>query len=67
MNEMSRAAFLIAQAAMLQAELVAMQAANTERESKGYSLAYGEDAFCELQERYSCLTHNGALSWLREA
>jgi hypothetical protein len=66
MDEISKAAFLIAQAAMLQVELAAMQAANTERESKGYSLAYGEEAFCELQERYSCLSHNGALAWLHD-
>jgi len=52
MTPEQRAAFIMAQTAMLQAELALMQAANKEREMNGYSIAYGEEQFGDLLRKY---------------
>lgn len=54
------AAYVHAQVACAMAELFAMLAANTERQSQGYSAAYDEAAFMALQEKY-CISHNAVL------
>jgi hypothetical protein len=63
MNEEQRVAFLLAQIASMYAELEAKKALNVERQSLGFSLAYGEEAFAELPEKYG-LTHNQVISFL---
>lgn len=58
MTPEQKAAWVMAQAAMLNAEIVAMATANSERERRGEAYAYGEDQFREVIERYE-----GTLSW----
>lgn len=58
-----RAAFINSQTACMLVELEAMRAANRERESNGFSPAYGEDEFLALITRYG-LHHNAVVSFL---
>lgn len=60
MNENERAVFLMSQTACALIEMEGMKAANIERESHGYALAYGEEAFLALIEKYG-IHHNAAL------
>lgn len=64
MNENQRAAFIMAQAAVLQAEVAGMVAENQHRLSLGHSIAYGEDAFQAAIARSGC-AHNDAVAFLR--
>ena len=61
---MKRVAIVIAQAARLNAEVALMQAGNQERESRGHSLAYGEDQFQQVIDKYSVLEHGNAAHFL---
>ncbi|MCH7910952.1 MAG: hypothetical protein IIB38_15225 [Candidatus Hydrogenedentes bacterium] len=54
MTTEERAAFLIAQAAILNAEIAGMVAENMQREAVGASMAYGEDAFQEVIDKSIC-------------
>jgi len=72
MDEMQRAAFIIAQAAfiiaqaaVLHARVAGMQAENMQRAAVGSSMAYSEDAFAAVEREFPMLSHNGALSYLR--
>lgn len=58
-----KAAYIISQAACALIELEAMKAANSERQQRGESDAYGEKAFMELQNKY-VISHNAVLSYL---
>lgn len=56
------AAFVNAQAALLNAEIQSMVAANQDRLARGLSMAYGEEEFCARTEQYeSVLSHNAVL------
>ena len=65
MNIEARAAFIQAQAACAMAEIAAMQAANQHRLSLGHSIAYDEDAFMAVQNRY-LIGHNEVIEYLRD-
>lgn len=66
MNEEQKAAFIIAQAALLNAEVAMYQAANKHRELCGNSIAYGEEEFTTLITRYEAvLGHNEVISFFR--
>jgi hypothetical protein len=68
MNQEARAAFIIAQAAMLNAEIAMMQAANQERQEQGKSIAYGEKQFHDTFTEYQyTIGYNSALEYLRDA
>lgn len=60
MNSNEATSYVFAQAICALAEIEAMKAANFEREQQGYALAYGEDAFYNVIEKY-CIHHNGVL------
>lgn len=64
MNEMERAAYIMAMAACAQIEAAGMTAANQHRLSRGESIAYDEKAFADLLDRY-CLHHNQVHSFLQ--
>jgi hypothetical protein len=64
MNENQRAAFLIAQSVVAQAEIAGMTAENMQRQAVGNSMAYGDDAFFAVIDKYG-LSHNVAISFLR--
>lgn len=66
MNEQQRSAFVIAQAAMLNAEIAAMQAENQMRAHRGETPAYADMEFNAVIGRYNILTWNGCLSYLRD-
>lgn len=54
------AAFINSQAACANAEIAAMQAENQQRLAKGLSIAYGEEAFLAIPDKYG-ITHNAVL------
>lgn len=60
MTPEQKAAFVMSQTACALAEIEAMKAANTERERAGYALAYGEESFLAVIERYS-IGHNAVI------
>jgi hypothetical protein len=64
-DEQSRAAFVIAQAACANAEIAAMQAENQQRLSEGLSIAYGADAFRAVESTY-LIGHNAVITYLRD-
>lgn len=57
MRQEEKPAYIMAQAVACQCEMEGMKALNRERESKGLSLAYDEQAFIDLPGRYG-LHHN---------
>lgn len=59
-----RCAFVIAQAACANAEIAAMQAENQQRVLQGYSIAYNERAFMDVQNKY-LIEHNAVIEYLR--
>ncbi len=67
MDKESRIALIIAQAAMLNAEIAMAQAANQEREHKGLAIAYGEgEMFAIMQQYEPVLGHNAVIAALRD-
>jgi len=67
MDKESRVALIIAQAAMLNAEIAMAQAANQEREHRGHNIAYGEAEMYAIIQRYeSVLGYNEVISALRD-
>ncbi len=66
MTTEQKAAFIMAQAACLNAEIAGMVAENQWRAHRGESPAYSEQGFQQVLERYSILTWNGAIAFLRE-
>lgn len=66
MDKESQIALIIAQAAMLNAEIAMAQAANQEREHKGLALAYGENEMFAIMQRYEpVLGFNAVVQALR--
>lgn len=65
MDDMQKAAFLMAQTACMLAELEAMKAANRARQMQDQSDAYGENEFLALIDRYG-IHHNGAITTLTQ-
>ena len=61
MTPEQQAAYINAQTAAALIEMQSMIAKNKERETNGSALAYGEEAFLELIERYG-LHHNAILT-----
>lgn len=67
MDKESRIALIIAQAAMLTAEIAMAQAANKERDLKGLNIAYGEAEMFAIIQRYdSTLGYNEVILALRD-
>ena len=67
MDKESRIALIIAQAAMLNAEIAMAQAANKERDLKGLNIAYGEAEMFAIIQRYdSTLGYNEVILALRD-
>ena len=67
MNEESRAAFIVAQAAMLNCRVAGMVAENMQRAAIGASMAYVEDAFAALAQEFDgLLGYNAAFAFLRD-
>ena len=64
MTAEQKAAYIIAQAACLMAEVAGMQAENQDRAQRGESIAYPETAFQEAIVR-SGVHHNGVLTLFR--
>jgi hypothetical protein len=65
MTENERAAYLSAQVACAMIEALGMMSENMQRQHRGESMAYTEEAFTRLQEQYP-IGHNAALTWLKE-
>ena len=67
MDKESRIALIIAQAAMLNAEIAMAQAANKERDLKGLSIAYGEaEMYAIIQQYEATLGYNEVILALRD-
>jgi len=65
MTPEQQAAFITAQSACATAEIAAMTAANLQRSAGGFSLAYTEDDFAKIPERYG-ITHNAIMVFFQE-
>lgn len=65
MRSEHKPAFVIARSVAAYAEIEAMKAANKERDRNGYALAYGEEAFIAVIDKYG-LGHNSLVSFLSE-
>lgn len=61
MTPEQHAAYINAQAAAARIELEAMKAANWMREMQGHTIAYGEEDFLALIDKYG-LHHNAVLT-----
>lgn len=62
MTPEQKAAFVVAQAALLNARVAGMTAENQYRSSRGLTIAYGEDAFVSLEREFEgTLGHNAVL------
>lgn len=62
MTDEQKAAFIMAQAAVLNAEIAGMVAENMQRQALGHSMAYDEAAFETLVNRSGC-NHNAVVTF----
>ena len=65
MTPEQRAAYIFAQSVSAMAEIEGMKAENSDRLSKGLSIAYGDEAFFAVPEKFG-ITHNQILSLINE-
>lgn len=65
MNETQRSAYIIAQAACMNAEVAAMQAENMRRQQEDLDITYIEEDFRRLIDKYG-LGHNTVIQFLRD-
>ena len=65
MNESERVAYVMSQVACAQIEAAGMVAENMQRAACGHSMAYTEDAFEALPQKYG-ITHNQVIEYLRD-
>lgn len=65
MTPEQQAAYVMAQAAALNAEVAGMQAENWMREMQGHTIAYGEDAFQDAINRYG-VHHNAVIGFFHQ-
>ncbi len=61
MTDEQKAAYVNAQAALLNAEIAAYQATNSQRQHCGAGIAYGEEAFFELFKKYGGVLGHDAI------
>lgn len=66
MTESQSAAYIMAQTACALAEIESMKAANRERERKGEVIAYPEESFLEIPDKYG-LHHNAIMPFYAQA
>lgn len=66
MTKSQAAAYIMAQAVCAQAELLSMQAENDQRKVIGCSMAYGQEAFFAVIDRYG-IHHNACMTVFNEA
>ena len=64
MNEIQKAAFVFSQSICAYGEIEAMVAANKEREHRGESMAYSEQDFMAVIDKY-CISHNAVVNLFR--
>jgi hypothetical protein len=64
MTPEQQAAYVFSQAVAAMIEAESMKAMNAERVQNGQALAYGEEAFMELIQRYQ-IGHNDVISYFR--
>lgn len=66
MTPEQKAAFINAQAALMQAEMQGMIAENIERQRNDYALAYGPEQWAEFSARWEAtLGHNQVIQFFR--
>jgi len=66
MDKEQRIAFINSQVVCANAAIEGMKAENSERLSKGYSIAYDDEAFCKVPAEYG-LEHNQVIEYLRDS
>jgi hypothetical protein len=67
MDQNAKTAFIIAQTAMMNAEMQLMIAENEERKRNGQALAYGENQWAALINKWEpILGYNALISYLRD-
>jgi hypothetical protein len=60
-NEQQQASYVFAQAVAAMAEIESMKAANWMREMQGHTIAYGEEEFLDVIEKYQ-ISNNAILA-----
>jgi hypothetical protein len=65
MTQEQQAAYVVAMAACVNAEVAAMQAENQQRANRGESVAYTESAFRDLITNYG-IHHNAVIGMFRQ-
>lgn len=60
-----RPAYIFSQSICALAEIEAMKALNTYRESRGETIAYDEEAFLDVPDKYG-ISHNAVLDLLNQ-
>lgn len=65
MTKAQTAAYIIAQSACAQAEILGMQAENEQHKVLGHSMAYDYDAFVAVIEKYG-IHHNACITAFNE-
>lgn len=63
MTPEQKAAYIMAQTACAIAEIESMKAANWMREDQGYTIAYGEEAFAAIPDKYG-IHHNAVCAFM---
>ena len=61
MTDEQKAAYVFAQAVSALAEIEGMKALNMQRQTQGYSMAYDDEAFFKVPDKYG-LGHNAVMS-----
>ena len=65
MTDEQKAAFIQSQVACATIEAMGMVAENTDRQSRGFSIAYDEVAFDNLTRKY-IISHNAVIEFMRD-
>ena len=63
--KLERHAFIISQSVCAMIEAKGMEAENKQREHLGHSMAYTDEDFIDLQEKY-CIGHNQVLAYMQQ-
>lgn len=66
MDKEQRIAFINSQVVCATAAIEGMKAENSDRLSKGYSIAYDDEAFCKVPAEFG-LEHNQVIEYLRDS
>ena len=65
-DKVAKAAFIIGRAVMMLCRIEMAKAANLERLDQGYSIAYGEEQFADIEKEFCDLEYNNMSLFFRD-